>query len=342
MKNDQGQVVHSGTGLAATTVVLNGGLVEIGGKTLAIGRYLEFIPEVSAAVRVNQHAYRGTIWLYPSGLDRLIVINHVLAEDYLKGVLRGELPRQFAMEAYKAQAVAARTYALYEVFSKRGRQIYDVHCTVASQVYSGADAETDKAVQAVEKTAGIVVTGPTKRGYRIFPTYFSSTCGGKTQGGRYLAAVDPEFEPLKGGIECPYCRISHRRTWPEKRIPLTTVRNKINDKMNERIGEIRQIRATSVVNDRITMVAVTDVHGRTLQIPGEKFRLIVGPGPSEMASTMCKMRVEGTMLVLSEGKGLGHGVGMCQWGAEGMARQGMTAIQILKHYYPNCKLVRVY
>jgi stage II sporulation protein D len=91
---------------------------------------------------------------------------------------------------------------------------------------------------------------------------------------------------------------------------------------------------------RITQVKVTDGTGKTVTLAGEKFRRIIGS--RDMPSTRCRLRKEGSDYVFFDGYGLGHGVGMCQYGAEGLARKGYTAVEILNYYYPSSRLVRAY
>jgi stage II sporulation protein D len=93
-------------------------------------------------------------------------------------------------------------------------------------------------------------------------------------------------------------------------------------------------------NCRITRVEVVDRTGHRVTLAGERFRLVVGS--RKMPSTWCNIRQEGPNFVFTDGHGLGHGVGMCQFGAEGMAQHGYTGMEILAHYYPNARFVHAY
>ncbi len=316
--------------------------IQLGGATVAVSDFIDIVPNRNGDLRINQARYPGSLRLHRLGDGQLMAVNHVLVEEYLKGVIPGELPPRFQAETCKAQAIAARTYALYEKATRSGpsRQ-YDVTDGESSQVYKGLEGRTDRGNNAVDQTRGIVLTGSTRNGWRIFPAFFSSTCGGWTQGAQHLAAIDPEFRPLQGEVECKGCTISKYRRWDEMRMPLADLTQRVNEKLGKSFQRIVNVQvARRSRYGRAIQVKVTDVSGAAVLVPGEKFRLIAGP--RVMRSTCCSLRVEGDELVMYDGQGFGHGVGMCQWGAEGMARQGHTAVEILLHYYPSANLVRAY
>jgi len=337
-----GKKILQGQSLPLTQAGLHGTDVEIGSRRLPIQDYLDVVPEGKGTVEVDHRRYWGSLRLHRVGDGKLLAVNHVDVEHYLMGVLAAELPRRFLGETYKAQAIAARTYALYEKYSRRGsNRHYDVLATEGSQVYLGLAAWTARAAEAVEKTRGIVLIGATRAGWKIFPTYFSSTCGGRTQPGKYLARVDPNLRPLQGNVRCTTCNISPRYRWPQRAVPSAEITRRLNERMGLDYQQITQIRVTKRTRyDRIAEVELVDASGATITLPGEKFRLIVGS--RKMASTWCKIRKEGEDFVFYDGHGLGHGVGLCQYGAEGMARKGHTALEILLHYYPHARLVRAY
>jgi len=338
-----GQAVLQGSGLGYTQVKLEGDNLRIGSKVVKIDDYCDVVPERNGSVAVDSRYYRGSMRLLRTADGQLLAVNHVRCEDYLKGVLPGELPNRFALEAFKAQAIAARTFALYEKYTAPSRKKWDVVATEGSQMYLGRSVETSKALQAVEATRGIVLTAKLNGGWRIFPTYYSSTCGGRTQSAIHLANIDPKIQPLQGGVVCRTCNISPHHRWPDRVIPASELTQAINKSMAAPLP-FQMVTAVNILeraqNCRITRVEVVDSGGQRVTLTGERFRLIVGS--RRIPSTWCNVRQEGSNFVFFDGHGLGHGVGMCQYGAEGMAQKGYTAMEILSLYYPKAKLIRAY
>lgn len=128
----------------------------------------------SGFISVKGKWYRGYLILYNRN-GALTVINHVDIEDYIKGVVPSEMPSKWSPEAHKAQAVAARSYALANL-GKRANYGYDLKDTPEDQAYGGASAETSNTNQAVEDTKGIVLIYDDK----IIPAYYSASAGGQT------------------------------------------------------------------------------------------------------------------------------------------------------------------
>jgi len=315
---------------------------EIGDRLVFTAGSIDIVPDTYGGLWVEGRRYCGFLRLHRIADNQVLVVNHVPVEDYLKGVLGAELPRSFQIETYKAQAICARTFALYEKLSRdNGQRPFDVSATEASQVYHGIEVHSTKSLQAVEATRGIVLVGETAKGWKIFPAFFSSTCGGVTQAGRYLAAIDPDFRPLQGGVTCSGCSLSPKYHWAEQRIPAAEVVERLRERGAGNLSGLRQVYVAKLTpSGRIAEIELTDPAGRTVSLPGERFRLIVGS--RKMLSTWCEPALEGDELVLRNGRGFGHGVGLCQWGAEGMARAGATATEILRHYYPGARLVLAY
>ncbi len=131
-------------------------------------------PELDGYISVKRKWYRGFFKLENSGVG-LIVINDVPIESYLQGVVPSEMPPSWEHEAHKAQAIAARSYALANL-GKRAKFGYDLNDTPEDQAYGGASAETPQTNDAVSETNGIVLTYDGK----IIPAYYSASAGGKT------------------------------------------------------------------------------------------------------------------------------------------------------------------
>ncbi len=352
IRDRQGTALAQGADLPWATVSSGSG-VELGGRPLD-GDGIEIVPEPGGAVLLSRQTeggwspvrqYAGFLRLQTQADGSVQIINVVDAESYVAGVLPGEIYPNFHPEAYRAQAIAARTYGLYEM-ATNGRADYDVTATEGSQVYEGMSdtAVYRQACLAVEQTRGVVCTWTSPAGERIFCTYFSSACGGETQSvadGKGLASIPP----LAGGVRCDYCRIAKGEVyrWPPRSIPLTEVLARVAARYPQAAGlghlrDVRVVRRTA--GGRVGLIALTGDTGATFQLPGENFRLAVGP--RAIRSTDCHLRIEGDTLILQDGKGFGHGMGLCQWGMEGQARLGRTAAQILRYYYPESHLTRAY
>lgn len=275
------------------------------------------------------------------------VINLVDVEDYLIGVVSSELPAGFHREAFRAQAIAARTYAWYARQTTGLRRDWDVWATERSQVYGGLERRrlVPQAALAVRETRGIVCTWTSPGGEKIFCTYFGSRCGGTTAPASSPAG-GPPIAPLTGGVACAYCRRPEAYRWPqEPRVAKTQLAERLAGRYArfEALGPVDRVEVIeSCPEGRALRVAVGDVHGRTLELDAENFRLAIDSSGRLVQSTWFTLTVEPDAIVFSEGKGLGHGMGMCQYGADGLARSGWDAQSILKHYYPDSRLTRAY
>lgn len=131
-------------------------------------------PEPNGFVSVKRKWYRGHFQLNNDGLG-LTVINDVPLEKYLQGVVPSEMPPSWEHDAHKAQAIAARSYALANL-GKRGKYGYDLKDTPEDQAYGGASAETPQTNDAVTETEGLVLVHAGK----IIPAYYSASAGGHT------------------------------------------------------------------------------------------------------------------------------------------------------------------
>jgi len=339
-----GKTLFQGSGLPYTPIKTDGDVLCLGNKRIPIADYCELIPGRNGALAVNSTNYRGWLRLYRTTDGQLIGVNHVKIEDYLKGVLPGEMLPKFGLETYKAQAIAARTFALYEKYTAPGSKKWDVLATEGSQMYPGLSAETEKSVRAVDATRGIVLTAELPgRGWKIFPTYYASACGGRTQAAVHLANISPAIQPLRGNVVCRDCRPSRYYTWTNSVFTGQGLADALNAKAAAPFT-FKRVTALNILeraqNCRITRIQVVDVTGRQVILSGERFRLIVGS--RNLPSTWCQLRRDGDNFVFYDGHGLGHGVGMCQYGAEGMTQRGYTALEVLKHYYPTAKPTRAY
>ena len=275
--------------------------------------------------RMNGKIYRGWLELRKKRNGRLLVINDLDIEDYLKGVIASEIPNDWEFEALKAQAVAARTYALYQKRSA-GNRSYHILATVSSQVYNGSSGERLNAIRAVRDTKGIVLM---YRG-KVIPAFYHSSCGGHTENAAELWGIDA---PYLKGVDCECQDIVANGSW-EKRISMSTVAH-VMKRLGYRLNDISDI-SIGVITPagRVKEVAVRSA-GKTTMVPGETLRAALGN--TVIPSVFFELELSEGEAVFS-GRGNGHGVGLCQWGAKEMAQRGYDYTAILSHYYPGTVL----
>ncbi|MFH0855294.1 MAG: SpoIID/LytB domain-containing protein [Candidatus Omnitrophota bacterium] len=273
------------------------------------------------AFTINSRPFRGNIQFIRKSNNTLLVVNHIGLEDYIKGILYHETSHYWPIEALKAQAIVSRTYAVHQMQENSSRD-FDVTSDIYSQVYGGQVSERYRTGIAVDETAGKVIFYKGK----VIPAYFHATCGGHTENAAILWGVD--LAPLRG-VVCPFCRESPHYSW---HYDLTL--KEISEKLLKSGFKIQNIESISLegkdASNRITNLIIKSGKD-TLKISGKDFREAIGP--NIIRSTNFSVRIEQNDAVF-EGIGWGHGVGMCQWGAYFMAKEGCSAEQILKYYYP--------
>jgi len=309
-------------------------------------------PSIDGSVRIGAHAYHGRYRFVPVGPDRFNVINELDMESYLQGVLRSELFPNWHDEAYRAQAIVARTYALYEARTDGMGRSFDVYSDQRSQVYGGIDAETPRSREATASTAGIVVAyGPPGREV-IFKSYFSSCCGGVTQSAAD-AFGDREIPPLSDQNRGPICSESPKFNWG----PIQISKAEITRRMRawgvwrkqplKDIGNVTRIEIQEVSRYRRPVrFLITDTRGYRYSMRAEDAREAInteaGSTGVKIFSSFFKPVDHGADISFTEGHGYGHGVGMCQWCAEHEAAQGWNDESIVLNAFPGAKLVRAY
>lgn len=294
-------------------------------------------------VKVNDKTYHGNLEILGTG-NHIWVINIVHIEDYLKGVVPCEIGRISAglIEAAKAQAVAARTYACAHIdqYASLG---FDLYSTIKDQVYRDISVETDLTNSAVEHTKTEILT---HKGRPIEAKYHS-TCGGQTAD--FNDAWQGTPPPYLRSVSCPYCETSPHFTWQKEYSPkefYINLRAKLI-KFGNAIPDSEYIKNIALIRNkkskRILRIIITTKYN-AYTIPGYRVRALFGdkndPG-GLLKSNYVSLGVKNDMIVL-QGHGFGHGVGMCQFGAIEMARQGKTYRQILQHYYTGVKLTKIH
>lgn len=298
-------------------------------------------------VGVGDCLYRGGLVFSVDPQRGLIAVNHLDLESYLAGVLAKELYPSWHLQTYKALAVAARTYAMYESCTSGRSHRWDVLDNQASQAYGGFSGETDKSWQAVRDTHGQVLAfGPSGR-EKIFRAYYSSCCGGMSNNVCVLKG-QPVGGPLAGGQADEDCRASTKYRWPAVVLPKDVIYRalvKTYPDMAE-LGGVRTIQPVDELYGRTVWVEVVGVSGGRYKVRADDLRLSLLRSGDDRAKALysmnCQIRDTGNAIAFEQGRGFGHGVGLCQFGAEGKAIRGLKASHILAAYYPGAKLKRAY
>ena len=291
------------------------------------GRGIRIEPKEDRDLYLDESRFRGSVDILKDPANSLYAVNTLDIEKYLYGVLHHEVAPWWPMEALKAQAIAARTYAFYQIQVSKTQE-YDVKSSTSSQVYGGSTTERTRSKRAVDMTRGQVLSFEGK----VFPAYFHATCAGVTAGAQELWKID--LAPLRGGVPCGYCRISPHTEWQSK-VPLATIEEKMN-KNGRSVGRVLKIEPISQTpSARVGSLRITGTGGETV-MAAKDFRIWVGG--NKIRSTRFTVMIHDDLAVF-QGKGWGHGVGLCQWGALGQSLLGHNFEKILQFYYPGSEIV---
>lgn len=282
----------------------------------------------STYVLVNGKRYRGIVEISPMGKG-LLVVNQLPLEDYLVGLINCEISSQWPIEAIKAQAVIARSYAVYQREARKGAP-YQLESSVMDQVYEGCDIEDSRAARGVKETAGEVLTYDGK----VIQAFYHSSCGGHTEASKNVWGSSL---PYLQGVECSYCLTAPSTKW-EITLSLKKLESLLKNSGYQIVG-LREIKTGQRNRSgRLTDLTLLSAKG-ALPISAVNFRKAIGY--MVIKSTSFEVRANGDAITFT-GKGYGHGVGLCQWGARQRAMDGFDYQEILSYYYPGTKLLKLY
>jgi stage II sporulation protein D len=322
--------------------------------------------------------YRGEFLVRSTpGGGGLTLVNNLDLESYLRGVVPWEIGRheKNRLAALEAQAVAARTYTLSHLGTRKSRG-FDVYASVQDQVYKGSTDEDPLCNFAVENTAGLVL----RHEGREIEAYYSACCGGVSstieevwarQPKPYLVSK-PDRAPGDRDAYCADSRHFHwREVWPAGRLeeimketlpeyvaymsqtgradwagPLFSPRD--GSSSSSKPGRLRNLEILSrTTSGRVARFAVTTDAG-VYNVRGDRVRWVLKPAdgnPFILRSALFEVELvrdgERLVEVAIRGRGYGHGIGLCQTGALAMAEQGKNVREILAHYYPGAVLTEV-
>ena len=310
-------------------------------------------PEASSPFVVwDGKRYRGELVVTPTD-SGLLVVNRLSMDDYLRGVVPLEIGNRTSAEmaAVQAQAVAARTYSYKHLLDSRA---FDMYATVQDQVYGGVDAEKPLSDSAIMTTADVVVL------YNGEPitTPYHSTCGGSTAGVSevwYTQPDQPYLRPVSDRIPGSnnfYCDPSPRFAWTQSfdaaglRALMEKYLAAYTNAPKTGLGKITDIREQGrTASGRMAALTVQTESG-SYTLRGNDIRFVLrDPKGAILNSTFFSFTSETSGGEVSNltvtGRGYGHGIGMCQWGAIGRARAGQDYRTILETYYPGTTIGRI-
>ena len=272
-------------------------------------------------------------------------ITEMFLEEYVRGVISAEMPAEFNIEALKAQAVAARTYALSHMKGYgnqncdigKGADICDtVHC----QAYMGKEERLklwpqktsgsywNKITEAVMKTEGEIMKYD---GKLVLQPYYFSTSDGRTENSKDIFNIDEPY--LKSVVS--YGDEASNKYKNLKKISYSSFVNTINNKYNKAGITTNKVKNQIVILNRFQGGSVNQVKIANLTITGSAFRNLFNLDSENFSFKFNTQNIEITC------KGYGHDVGMSQWGANSMGKAGSNYQEILKHYYQGITVSKI-
>lgn len=276
-------------------------------------------------LRIGAQTLPGKILLSHNGKNKIDIVGIMPLDEYVVGVLASEMPLSWPLETLKAQAVAARSYAL-SVMNERRSQAFHLESSILDQVFrhvvheDNNDPMIKKAVQAVKETSGVKLYG---QNGRVLKAYFHSDCGGKTTAAQNVWG--PGTTASSGVAVDSTCPTNPKAHW---KLSLSkdelTQRLKVAD-----ISGLDLIKVPSEKRIKAVRLAFNETDGKTVSV--NEFRQALGF--QDLRSSLFEIKRMGERF-LFEGQGFGHGVGLCQWGSRSLGKGGKNYNQILKHYYP--------
>lgn len=276
---------------------------------------------------LNGKRFKGNLMLYVTN-GNIHFVNIIDVENYLSGVLPSEIYANWHPETIKAQAVVARTYALYELaFSRDKGKMFDVYSDTRSQVYKGVEGEDEKVNSLINETVGEVL----KYKGRIIPAFFHSSSGGMTESSMdYFGVNRPYLIPVPSKYYSAY---------PDYKWRYSMNKEDFRKKLGL-IGEINTIKVIERTSSkRIKKIMVIMETQATNIIEGKTLREKIGE--KNIKSLRANIILTNDTVII-EGYGYGHGVGFAQWDAQGMATEGWDYRSILKFFFPGCSIDRIW
>jgi len=297
------------------------------------GWQLSIEPTEGGFVYIKDRWYRGQVRLITTAAG-ITVINELDLEDYLAGVIGKEMPRAWPLEALKAQAVAARSFALYRR-NKQKNPLYDLVNTTKDQVYGGIDGEAERTRAAARETAGQVLAYQGQ----VIEALFHANSGGHTENSEqvfsgvipYLRGV-PDFDQgapnFQWSVEFSQAQLQER---------ISGLGNILSMAPQDTTAHGR-VKSIKIMGEKGAKIMKGREFRQTLKLKSTLFQ--VAPQSDLVASQSPPVPGKPTGFTI-QGRGHGHGLGMSQWGALALAQKGSTYQQILQHYYQNTAIQKM-
>lgn len=286
----------------------------------------------STSLNWNGHKVEFPVSLFHKS-GRYQLVGHMDIENYLKGVLPHEMPSSWPVEALKAQAVASRSYALWKAQHQES-QNYDLRSSILDQMFrmnkiNESSSVPPKVQEALASTAGVFLVD---KNDKIIKTYFHSDCGGATDGPRNVWGT----ENSQGAIRDVACAQRSSSQWKSE-WSLPALREKLRGEfILPDDAELKDVIVrTQLKSQRAEWVDLIFAKGVLKRVRGEDVRRVLGY--DKIRSTLFAIEKTNGAYTF-KGRGFGHGVGLCQYGARAMAQAGQDYKTILKHYYPSSNL----
>ncbi len=338
--------VNSGNKLRLVNTSSSLNLV-IGSKEFNSDRFIITPADQSEIIKINNKKYRGRVNIF-LGDSEIKIINQIGLEDYVKGVMTKEMPIGKGNENYnalKAFSICIRTYA-YNKLSEN-KDFFDIYTDTRDQVYGGVDGESDLTNKIVDETKNQILfyeNSPAKM-------FYHSTCGGQTEDVQNVFGKKniPYLISIKDG-EDPFCKISPRFEWTEKFTEAVFInrlsRAKLIENANYYVSDIvvKSRFESGRVNELDIIVNDGKEVQKTIFLSGNSIRSIIrsSDDKSILKSTLFDIGINADRDIIINGKGNGHGVGLCQWGAIGQSRNGIDYKKILTHYFSGTVIKNIY
>jgi len=299
--------------------------IRLNGSRLAVDR-LVIAPSEGAILMLNGQPYRGKFRILKNPKGGMDIVNILGIEAYLYGVVPTEMSPLWFPDALKAQAIAARSYAFYQMDKNKNRE-FDILATTASQVYGGVRVEMESSSRAVDETRGMVLH------YNDQPVlaYFHGNSGGMTEDSERVWSAEI---PYLKAVRDDYSLKAPTTAW-DLTLRLDDIGKTLRRKGVD-IGAIEKLSAEDISPSGRVMKIRIFHEGQETVLSGNDFRLKMNP--AIIKSTLFTITHNGQD-VRFEGKGYGHGVGMSQWGAYIMAREGRSYRDILRYFYQGVDII---
>jgi len=333
-----GKIVKLKKGTAVNLRIIEGEIRLRYGREESMTQFFSAEP-LSGVLNFNGRDYSGELAFLTKN-SKILVVNYLDVEEYLKGVLSAEMgiaANENDFEALKAFAVCARNYSVMKM--NENKKHFDIYPDTRDQVYRLTNYNT-YIERAIKETSGLVL----ENGNDLAKIFYYSSCGGRTEDFRNVfSGIDQNhLQSIEDGQD-HYCKISPSYSWSERysfQEIITHLRN-----ANLITGDYNIFKSIDVKSrfrsGRINELEIIVSNGnnpKSVTLKGNNIRSVIrARSRGLLRSTLCDIST-GNDEVIIEGRGYGHGVGLCQWGAIGQSRKGKKFREILYFYFPGTRL----